>query len=138
MGNRSLAELRLFQLISPSLPVGGFTYSQGLEWAIEAGWVNDTSSLKAWLQSVFTASIATLELPILMRLLNAFNNGDETSVLRWTRWLIACRETMELRKGGATARCGISQIAASTGNQNSRSPVRGSFQLPNHRHCPCR
>jgi len=98
MGNHSLAELRLFQLISPSLPVGGFTYSQGLEWAIEAGWVTDTSSLKAWLHSVFTASVATLELPILMRLLDAFNNGDETSVLRWTRWLIACRETMELRK----------------------------------------
>lgn len=30
-----LADLRLYQLVSPSLPVGAFTYSQGLEWAIE-------------------------------------------------------------------------------------------------------
>jgi urease accessory protein len=98
MPNNSLSELRLFQLISPSLPVGGFTYSQGLEWAIEAQWVTDTSSLKDWLQSVFAASVATLELPILIRLLNAFNHGDEASVVRWTRWLVACRETAELRK----------------------------------------
>lgn len=98
MPNNSLSELRLFQLISPSLPVGGFTYSQGLEWAIEAQWVTDTSSLKDWLQSVLAASVATLELPILIRLLNAFNHGDEASVVRWTRWLVACRETAELRK----------------------------------------
>ena len=98
MPNNSLSELRLFQLISPSLPVGGFTYSQGLEWAIEAQWVTDTSSLKDWLQSVLAASVATLELPILIRLLNAFKHGDEASVVRWTRWLVACRETAELRK----------------------------------------
>lgn len=98
MLNNSLSELRLFQLISPSLPVGGFTYSQGLEWAIEAQWVTDTSSLKDWLQSVLANSVATLELPILIRLLNAFKNADEASVVRWTQWLIACRETMELRK----------------------------------------
>ena len=34
-----LADLRLYQLVSPSLPVGAFTYSQGLEWAIEKGCV---------------------------------------------------------------------------------------------------
>ena len=96
--SNSLAELRLFQLISPSLPVGGFTYSQGLEWAIEAGWVTDTPSLKKWLQSVLSASVATLELPILVRLLHCFRQDDEAGVVRWSRLLIACRETMELRK----------------------------------------
>ncbi len=34
----NVAIYRLFQLISPSLPIGGFTYSQGLELAVEAGW----------------------------------------------------------------------------------------------------
>ena len=33
-----LGRARLLQLVSPSLPIGGFTYSQGLEWAVEAGW----------------------------------------------------------------------------------------------------
>ena len=67
-----LSELRLYQLISPSLPIGGFTYSQGLEWAIEAQWVTDTDSLKHWLDSILMHSIITLELPILVRLLNGF------------------------------------------------------------------
>ncbi len=98
MRKNSLSELRLFQLISPSLPIGGFTYSQGLEWAIEAQWVTDTKSLKDWLQSVLAASVATLELPVLIRALKAFNSGDEASVVRWSEWLIASRETMELRK----------------------------------------
>ena len=98
MPANSLSELRLFQLISPSLPIGGFTYSQGLEWAIEAQWITDTESLKNWLETVLSASVATLELPILLRLLNAFNSADEASVVRWSQWLIACRETMELRK----------------------------------------
>ena len=33
-------QLRLLQLASSSLPVGSFTWSQGLEWAVETGWVN--------------------------------------------------------------------------------------------------
>ena len=36
-----LALARLMQLISPSLPIGGYTYSQGIEWAVEAGWIAD-------------------------------------------------------------------------------------------------
>ena len=107
--DNSLSELRLFQLISPSLPVGGFTYSQGLEWAIEAQWVTDKPSLENWLQSILEASVATLELPVLIRLLEAFNHADDASVVHWTQWLVACRETMELRKeerqrGAALAR----------------------------------
>ncbi len=40
-----LSRLRLMQLISPTLPIGAFTYSQGLEWAVEAGWVHDVDTL---------------------------------------------------------------------------------------------
>lgn len=109
MSNSNLSELRLYQLISPSLPIGSFTYSQGLEWAIEAQWITDKSSLKHWLTSILNHSIVTLELPILMRLISAFQKSDEASVARWTQWLIACRETAELRKeeqqrGAALAR----------------------------------
>ena len=43
-----LALLRLLQLASPGLPVGGFTYSQGLEWAVEAGWVRGADGFAAW------------------------------------------------------------------------------------------
>ncbi len=62
---------RLFQLISPSLPIGGFTYSQGLEYAVEAGWVTNRVEMELWLKHIMTASIATLELPIIDRIYNA-------------------------------------------------------------------
>ena len=93
-----LADLRLFQLTSPSLPVGGFTYSQGLEWAVEAGWVEDAQALEHWLAGLLAHSVATLELPILLRLYRAIEETDQLSTLRWCNYLLACRETLELRK----------------------------------------
>ena len=40
--------LRLMQLSSSSLPVGSFTWSQGLEWAVEAGWITDAEAFRRW------------------------------------------------------------------------------------------
>ena len=104
-----LSDLRLYQLISPALPIGGFTYSQGLEWAVEAKWVSDKDTLENWLAGLLDHSIATLELPVLMRLHQAFSDSDEVAVVRWSQYLLASRETMELRKeerqrGAALAR----------------------------------
>lgn len=67
----NVAIYRLFQLISPSLPIGGFTYSQGLELAVEAGWVTNRDSMEQWLNTIVSSSVATLELPILERLYHA-------------------------------------------------------------------
>lgn len=91
------ADYRLFQLISPSLPVGAFSYSQGLEWAIEAGWVDSESTLKAWLVSLATDSLQQLELPILRRVYAALKASDITDARQWCDWLYASRETKELR-----------------------------------------
>ena len=92
-----LARLRLLQLVSPSLPVGAFTYSQGLEWAVETGWVNDLESLARWLESLLETGVARVDLPLLARLYRGFEAGDAQGVEHWGRWLLACRETAELR-----------------------------------------
>ena len=93
-----LADLRLFQLTSPTLPVGGFTYSQGLEWAVEAGWVKDAPGLEHWLEGLLAHSVATLELPILLRLCQSIAEADQLSTVRWCNYLLASRETLELRR----------------------------------------
>jgi urease accessory protein len=93
-----LADLRLYQLISPTLPIGGFTYSQGLEWAVEAQWVRDRDTLEAWLTGLRSHSLATLDLPVLLRLQQALRDGEPTGFAHWCRYLLACRETSELRK----------------------------------------
>jgi len=104
-----LSDFRLYQLMSPSLPIGAFTYSQGLEWAIEKGWVTDQENLQGWLTDVLHHSLVTLELPILSRLYHAFERQDIPAVTHWNQWLYINRETKELRleelqRGKATAR----------------------------------
>jgi len=64
----SLGYLRLMQLVSPSLPIGGFTYSQGLEYAVECGWVSDVDALEDWLTGLLDEGMTYLELPILRRI----------------------------------------------------------------------
>ncbi|MBP2698959.1 urease accessory protein UreF [Photobacterium lucens] len=92
-----LAQYRLYQLMSPSLPIGGFTYSQGLEWAVEADWVANEKALVSWLRVIVEQSIATLELPILRRYCQAVEQQDFAAIATWSEYLYACRETKELR-----------------------------------------
>lgn len=89
--------LRLLHLASPALPIGAFHFSQGLEYAVEAGWVTDEPSALEWIGGIAGASLGTLDLPVLQRLQSAWKQGDDAAVLRWNAFLIACRETEELR-----------------------------------------
>lgn len=93
-----LATLRLYQLVSPSLPVGAFTYSQGLEWAIEKGWVCSPETLADWLSAQMDGTLATLELPILRQLQNSLSLNDSVHVKYWCDFIVASRETKELRQ----------------------------------------
>ena len=93
---QSTALLRLLQLASPSLPIGAYTYSQGLESAIEKGSVNDESTAKTWITESLSI-IADFEAPILWRLLKAFAERDTATVNYWTECFIAARDTAEFR-----------------------------------------
>lgn len=101
--------LRLMQLSSSSLPVGSFTWSQGLEWAVEAGWVTDADAFKRWQIHQMEQSFFCVDLPLFIRLYQACEQSSLTNAKRWTAYLLACRETRELReeernRGAAFAR----------------------------------
>jgi urease accessory protein len=89
--------LRLLHLASPALPIGGFHFSQGLEYAADRGWVKDESTALDWIGGILESSLATLDLPVLHRLHAAWNQNDYLAVHRWNAFLIASRETSELR-----------------------------------------
>ena len=94
----SLASLvRLLQLASPALPVGAFSYSQGLESAIESGRVHDRASAARWVGDLLGATVARMEAPIILRLAAAWSRGDREAARRWNDELLAGRETSELR-----------------------------------------
>ncbi|MNJ52514.1 Urease accessory protein UreF [compost metagenome] len=89
--------LRLLQLASPSLPVGGFTYSQGLEWAVEAGWVQGAEGFRSWQLQQLEDTLGYLDWPLLARLYQACRYQDSQAFARWSQFLLANRETAELR-----------------------------------------
>ncbi len=93
----TLGRLRLMQLVSPALPVGAFSYSQGLEWAVAEGWVKDPATLESWLCGLMEDGIGRLELPVLSRLYQAAIDSDEAKLREWAQRLYASRETRELR-----------------------------------------
>lgn len=90
--------LRLLQLFSPALPVGAFTWSQGLESAIAAGWLRDEASLKQWLWLQLQHSQVQVDLPLLLRLHVAASATDHEALLHWNAFALACRESSELLK----------------------------------------
>lgn len=97
MPEAGLSHLRLLQLVSPNLPTGAFTYSQGMEWAVECGWLKNKSDTRDWLKSILDDSLQYLELPLLARLYHAAKNENSESFLYWSQRLFASRETFELR-----------------------------------------
>ena len=87
---------RLLQLCSANLPVGGFSFSQGLEYAVEMDWVNCPESTKVWIEFNLTQSIACTDLALLNRLQKALKTNDFASFHKWNQHALACRESNEL------------------------------------------
>lgn len=97
MFESQLSLLKLLQLSSPTLPVGAFAYSQGLESAIESALIHNSDSLKVWLTDSLEYSLQKVDLPIFKRLYQAWENDDFDEALAWNQRLRAQRETSELR-----------------------------------------
>jgi urease accessory protein len=95
VGDTRLA--RLLQLASPALPVGAYSYSQGLEAAVDAGLVRDAASAQTWISDVLELSLASMEAPVLLRLMRAWSQADLAGVDHWNAYFLASRETAELR-----------------------------------------
>lgn len=87
----------LLRLGSQALPIGGYSYSQGLETAIERGWVRDEAGMRDWLHDLLEAGIGRFEAPLVHALAQAVGNGDDTRAMRLHQRYLASRESAELR-----------------------------------------
>jgi len=79
------------------LPVGAYSYSQGLESAIELGWVTDANGAARWIGDALEHVIGCYEAPVWLRLHAAAARGDWPVLLAWNREFVATRESAELR-----------------------------------------
>ncbi|MBF0260317.1 MAG: urease accessory protein UreF [Magnetococcales bacterium] len=106
---------RLLQLTSPTLPVGAYTYSQGLEWAVEAGRVRDEATARAWIEALLRHPMAGFEAPLLAGLHAALRLGDEARVTELNDWYRVSRESGELRAETLQMGYSLAKLAQSLG-----------------------
>ena len=93
----SLQLLKLLQLSSPTLPVGAFAYSQGLEAAVESGLLRNAETTQQWLEDTMRYSLQHTDIPIFSRLYQAWTDNNREQIDYWSHYLRAQRETKELR-----------------------------------------
>lgn len=89
--------LNLLQLASPSLPVGGYSYSEGLETLVFQGKVNNSKSLQNWIEDSLQFGAIRLEAAVMIRVYRSLQNNDLEKLKYWNNWATAVRETEELR-----------------------------------------
>ena len=92
------ALLQLMWLASPALPVGGFSYSEALEAAVEAGHVTDEASAATWLCDQLALSLARSDLAVCAKAFKAWERNDVAHVRELNDWVTTTRETAELRQ----------------------------------------
>lgn len=98
METDTAALLALLQLTSPALPVGAYSYSEGLETLVARGAIDSARTLQTWLtESLATGSIG-IEVAILLRAHRAWSHNQPEQVSYWNTWLSATRETAELQQ----------------------------------------
>ena len=94
---QATALLHLLQFASPALPIGAYSYSQGLEAALESGIVNDAATARLWIAAHLREVMAQWEAPICWRLMAAFSARDAGLVAQWNERFIASRDSAEFR-----------------------------------------
>ena len=90
--------LQLMWLASPALPVGGFSYSEGLEAAVDSGRVTTEAQAQAWLVDQLALGLGRGDLAVLARGIEAWRGNDAARIASLNDWVIATRESAELRQ----------------------------------------
>ncbi|MCP9881660.1 urease accessory protein UreF [Cyanobium sp. Alchichica 3B3-8F6] len=120
-GGPAAARLRLLQLVSPALPVGAFSYSEGLEVLVQQGRLSDAAALLPWLRAELERGTLALEAAALAALaegLERWRQGDAggaTAMRDLDGWLLALREAPELRAQQRQMGASLLQLLADLG-----------------------
>jgi len=102
------ALLHLMWLTSPALPVGGFSYSEGFESAVESGLVGSEAEAGDWLRDQLRLGLARNELAVVAKAHSAWGRADVQQIGALNDWVTTTRETHELRR--QTAQMGRSMV----------------------------
>ncbi|MCB8746878.1 urease accessory protein UreF [Rhodoferax sp. U2-2l] len=89
--------MQLMWLASPALPIGGFSYSECLEAAVDAGLVTSETEASDWLVEQLHTSLARADLAVIAQAIPAWQTADHTRIAQLNAWVLQTRESSELR-----------------------------------------
>lgn len=89
--------MQLMWLASPALPIGGFSYSECLEAAVESSLVATEEEASNWLLEQLQTTLARADLAVIAQAIPAWQAQDTTRIARLNAWVLQTRESSELR-----------------------------------------
>lgn len=98
MSINSSSFLHLLQLASPTIPIGAYSYSEGIENLVENKIITTQKQLQSWLTQELTYGSIRIESAIMLRGYRSLMEGKITDLIYWNNWLSAAKETSELRQ----------------------------------------
>lgn len=87
--------LRLMAWLSPSFPIGGYTYSHGIEYAVEAGLIKDAGGLAAWIEGLLSFGAGRLDADLFRAAWTAVDADDGPALADVVEWADALRGSAE-------------------------------------------
>lgn len=112
---QAAALLHLLQFASPALPIGAYSYSQGLEAALARGLVHDAATARDWIVRHLHEVMANWEAPVCWRLMQAYTRRDWVDVALWSERFIASRDSAEFRAETIQMGFSLSRLVAELG-----------------------
>jgi urease accessory protein len=131
--------LRLLQLASPALPLGAYSYSEGLETLVEEKKIADSNDLAYWLEQELSYGAIRQEAALMIRSARCMMQQDVQKISYWNAWSSAVKETEELRNQswqmGSTLLRLLADLQTTQNQSNAVLPEINSLALTLGRQC---
>jgi urease accessory protein len=132
---RPVALVRLLQLSSQALPIGGYSHSQGLEAAIDQRVVTDESALLRWISDVLEYSMKSFEIPSMLAMATAWARNDPAAVAKLNEGFLSARESAEIR--AAAVQMGFSLCSLVSGLPDIPADIVATLRSLREPSLPC-
>ena len=125
--NDTAGLLHILRLASPTLPVGAYAYSQGMEHATDQGWLTNEAEAREWMLGLMAHAISRVDVPLFSRLYRACEQQQAEQYHYWNQYLLASRESRELQDEDLHLGNALLQLLSDLGLQQATGLIDQSY-----------